>query len=277
MEALDANPDLAALAKASAHTTGRDAQTTIEAESATLTGPATVVQANPAYTGEAQWSGGAYVQLGPGSAASWAVPAADQPRLLQAIVNRVPGPAGVSVFAAGGAQLGDVQYGGGGPQGISPTPRRPAPRHPPHSAARRRDGRDRGDGAGAADSSTPSSSPRWSPPWSPPGRGTASRCSTVSPRPVAAAPSASPERVRRWPPATTAAAGCGVRSTVPARSRSTFRRVASPLRSGEQRRAALGRPLPHGDQGADGESDGSEPQQRGKGAGPVHHRSPQLV
>jgi hypothetical protein len=122
MEALDANPDLAALAKASAHTTARDGQTTIEAETGTLTGPASVVQADPVYTGEAQWSGGAYVQLSPGSTASWVVPAAGQPRLLQAIVNRVPGPAGVSVFAAGGAQLGDVQYGGGGPQGISPTP-----------------------------------------------------------------------------------------------------------------------------------------------------------
>lgn len=121
MEVLDANPDLAQLARASAHIRYRDGQSTIEAESATLTGPATVVQANPAYTGEAQWSGGAYVQLASGSALTWTVPAGDQPRLLQAIVNRVPGPAGASVFTTWGRRLGAVHYGGGGPQGISPT------------------------------------------------------------------------------------------------------------------------------------------------------------
>jgi hypothetical protein len=134
MEALDANRDLIPLAKASAHTSERDGQTTIEAESATLTGSATVVQADPVYTGEAQWSGGAYVQLSPGSTVSWVVPAADQPRLLQAIVNRVPGPAAVSVFADGGEQrLGVVRYGGAGPQGISPTPGALLPVTVPHA------------------------------------------------------------------------------------------------------------------------------------------------
>jgi hypothetical protein len=69
--------------------------------------------ANPVYTGEAQWSGGAYLQLGDGSGLSWTIPAADQPRLLQAVVNRVPGPAGASLFATSGTWLGDVRYGGG--------------------------------------------------------------------------------------------------------------------------------------------------------------------
>jgi hypothetical protein len=122
MEALDANPDVAAIARASAHITLRDGQTTIEAEAANLTGPATVVQANPPYTGEAQWSGDAYVQTTTGSELAWTVPAANQPRLLQAIINRVPGPAATSVFTATGKRLGEVYYGGGGPQGISPTP-----------------------------------------------------------------------------------------------------------------------------------------------------------
>jgi len=122
MEALDANPDVAAIAQASAHVVRRDGQRTIEAEAATLTGPATVVQANPVYTGEAQWSGGSYVQLSGGSGLSWTIPATDQPRLLQAIINRVPGPAAVSAFATPDRRLGDVGYGGGGAQGISPTP-----------------------------------------------------------------------------------------------------------------------------------------------------------
>ncbi len=122
MEALDANPDVATIARAAAHVQHRDGQQTIEAETAHLSGPAAVVQANPAYTGEAQWSGGAYVQLSTGSTLSWTVPAAEQPRLLQAIVNRVPGPAAVSVLATPGRRLGAVRYGGGGAQGISPTP-----------------------------------------------------------------------------------------------------------------------------------------------------------
>jgi hypothetical protein len=122
MQALDANPDLAALARVSAHVVNRDGQRTVEAEAAGLTGPATVVHADPAWTGESQWSGGAYVQLAAGSRLSWTVPTADQPRLVQAILNRVPGPGGVSEFATGDTGLGAVRYGGGGAQGVSPAP-----------------------------------------------------------------------------------------------------------------------------------------------------------
>jgi hypothetical protein len=122
MEALDANPDVAAIALASANVQLRDGQQTVEAEAATLTGPATVVAANPVNTGESQWSGGAYVQVATGSALSWTVPADNQPRLVQAIVNRVSGPGAVSAFAAGPDPLGSVTYGGGGVQGVSLTP-----------------------------------------------------------------------------------------------------------------------------------------------------------
>jgi hypothetical protein len=122
MEALDANPDVAAIALASAHIQFRDGQSTVEAEAASLTGPATVVQANPVNTGESQWSGGAYVQLATGSRLSWTIPADNQPRLVQAVINRVPGPGAVSDFAAGTERLGSVPYGGGGVQGVSPTP-----------------------------------------------------------------------------------------------------------------------------------------------------------
>ena len=118
MEALDANPDVAAIARASASVQFRDGQQTIEAEAASLTGPAEVVQANPVSTGESQWSSGAYVQLATGSTLSWTIPADDQPRLVQA----VPGPGAASDFAAGTERLGAVQYGGGGAQGVSPAP-----------------------------------------------------------------------------------------------------------------------------------------------------------
>ena len=122
MEALDAHPGAAAVARASGSVQFRDGQQTIEAEAARLTGPAEIVAASPVSTGESQWSGGAYVQLGAGSALSWTVPASDQPRLVQAIVNRVPGSGGVSDFAAGSDRLGAVRYGGGGAQGVSPAP-----------------------------------------------------------------------------------------------------------------------------------------------------------
>ncbi len=122
MEALDANPDVAAIARASASVQFRDGQQTIEAETASLTGPASVVPANPVNTGESQWSGGAYVQLATGSTLSWTLPADGQPRLVQAILNRVPGPGATSDFTAGTQRLGAVQYGGGGGQGISPVP-----------------------------------------------------------------------------------------------------------------------------------------------------------
>jgi hypothetical protein len=62
------------------------------------------------------------VQLAAGSTLFWTIPADDQPRLVQAIVNRVPGPGAVSDFTAGTERHGAVQYGGGGAQGISPAP-----------------------------------------------------------------------------------------------------------------------------------------------------------
>ncbi len=120
MEALDADPGVAAIALASAHVQARDGQQTIEAEAASLTGPAVVRPASPVNTGESQWSGGAYVQLATGSTLSWSIPASRQPRLVQAIVNRVPGPGAVSDFAAGAQDLGAARYGGGGGQGVSP-------------------------------------------------------------------------------------------------------------------------------------------------------------
>jgi hypothetical protein len=122
MEALDANPDVAEIAKDSAQVVRRDGQVVIEAEAATLSGAATVAQADPVYTGEGQWSGGAYVQLSGAGSLSWTLPAAGQPRLLEAIVNRVPGSAAVSSFTSAGLALGTVAFGGGGAQGISPTP-----------------------------------------------------------------------------------------------------------------------------------------------------------
>ncbi|MEV4510270.1 hypothetical protein AB0K00_15050 [Dactylosporangium sp. NPDC049525] len=117
MQALDANPDVAAVARAGGPVLRRDGQRVVEAESGTLSGPATVVAADPAWTGESQWSGAAYVQLAAGARLSWTLPAADQPRLVAAVLDRVPGAGGITVFEAG-----TVRYGGGGAQGVSAAP-----------------------------------------------------------------------------------------------------------------------------------------------------------
>jgi hypothetical protein len=118
MLALDASPDLAALARAAGAPMSRDGQRTVEAESGRLTGPATVVTPASAWTGESQWSGGSYLRLEAGGQVSWTVPAAAQPRLVAAVINQVPGPGAVSAFGG----LGRVRYGGGGAQGVSPAP-----------------------------------------------------------------------------------------------------------------------------------------------------------
>lgn len=118
MLALDAGPDLAALAKAAGVPVLRDGQRTVEAESGRLTGAASVVTPASAWTGESQWSGGAYLRLDTGGRASWTVPAEAQPRLVEAVINRVPGPGAVSAFDG----LGRVRYGGGGAQGVSAVP-----------------------------------------------------------------------------------------------------------------------------------------------------------
>lgn len=117
MLALDAAPDLSALARASGAISVRDGQRVVEAESGTLTGPATVVTPPSAWTGESQWSGGAYVAVSSGSTVTLAAPAGG-PFQVAAVINRVPGPGGVSRFAG----LGSVRYGGGGAQGVSPAP-----------------------------------------------------------------------------------------------------------------------------------------------------------
>ena len=122
MLALDADPGLAALAKSAGPVVARNGQRTVEAESGRLSGPVSVATPASAWTGESQWSGGAYLRVGAGGQASWTIPATDQPRLVTAVINRVPGPAGDTALASSGRALGEVEYGGGGAQGVSAAP-----------------------------------------------------------------------------------------------------------------------------------------------------------
>ncbi|MGI8589979.1 MAG: hypothetical protein ACR2M5_03190, partial [Nakamurella sp.] len=99
----------------------RDGQSVIEAESGALVGNAVVRKPASAWTGESQWSG-SFVAAGPGSTVSWALPAADQPRLVQPIAELKAGSPARSVFTVGDCVVGTVRYGAVGAQGNAPSP-----------------------------------------------------------------------------------------------------------------------------------------------------------
>ncbi len=120
MQALDQRPDVRALAEQSAQLTGRDGTVTVEAEAAQLSGAATVVTPASAWTGEALYSGGKYVEVAAGAALSWTVSPAAQDRLVQVVIDRLPGPGATVRFTAGTNGLGAVALGGGGAQGVAP-------------------------------------------------------------------------------------------------------------------------------------------------------------
>lgn len=120
MQVLDANPDLAALARSSAVVSVRDGLTVVEAEGGALSGNAALASPESAWTGESQWSGD-LVEAGPGSTVSWSLPAASQPRLVQPVVELVHGSTASSTFRLGGRSTGSVRYGRVGAQGNAPS------------------------------------------------------------------------------------------------------------------------------------------------------------
>ena len=97
----------------------------VEAESGTLGGAATVVTPASAWTGEAMWSNGQYVDFATGASDTLAVTApAAGPYLLYLVFDKQMSPpksVGVTVSVDGVAQGTDWQ-GGAGPQGVSPNP-----------------------------------------------------------------------------------------------------------------------------------------------------------
>ncbi|MDQ2846475.1 MAG: hypothetical protein M3Y77_09025 [Actinomycetota bacterium] len=119
MQVLDAHPDLAALARASATVSVRDGLTVVEAETGTLTGNAVVAQPESAWTGESQWSG-SLVAAGADSTVRWSLPAATQPRLVQPVVELVQGAKARTAFSVGRQATSTVRYGRVGAQGNAP-------------------------------------------------------------------------------------------------------------------------------------------------------------
>ena len=98
MLALDAHPEAAQLAS-SIRGYGFDGLAVVEAESGTLAGGALVVTPASAWTGAANWSGGAYVSVPAGGSVTIDVTGHDGD-LVHPIVNRRPGRLGSSSYYA---------------------------------------------------------------------------------------------------------------------------------------------------------------------------------
>ena len=123
MLALDAHPAVARLARDSATIVHRRGTQVVEAEAATVTGAASSATANPAGTAESAWSDGKYLHVTGAATASWTIRASSRPRVLEAVLDRVPGDASRARFA----DIGRVDFGGGAPQGASAVPGRLVP------------------------------------------------------------------------------------------------------------------------------------------------------
>ncbi|MGY4857679.1 hypothetical protein [Cryobacterium sp. AP23] len=129
MLTLDANPDLKAAALGITATVATHGLSVVEAESGVLTGGSVVTPAS-SWTGEANLSGGAYVDLTAGGRVSITVPTDDQARRVHPIVNQVVDPSGTTTWTAGTGKpgkgkttpLGSTANGGAGEQGVTEAP-----------------------------------------------------------------------------------------------------------------------------------------------------------
>jgi hypothetical protein len=120
MLALDANPDVATIAR-TAVISERIGSTTVQAEDGQLTGSAAVVKPASTWTGESQYGGIGYVGLGDGGSATLTIP--DGPaRLVLPVVDLQPGSTAVTTFRSGARVLGVVRSGDVGAQGVSAVP-----------------------------------------------------------------------------------------------------------------------------------------------------------
>ncbi|WP_253905871.1 hypothetical protein [Arthrobacter sp. H5] len=121
MLVLDANPDLKEAALGIDETVSTTGLAVVEAETGTITGSGTVVTPSSAWTGEANWSAGAYVRLDDGARLRVPVPASDQERNVYPIVNRSIEESGMTQWSAK-RKLGETPNGGAGAQGITEAP-----------------------------------------------------------------------------------------------------------------------------------------------------------
>lgn len=131
MLALDAHPAVKRLALALTHTSATDGIQVVEAEKGALSGPATIVTPPSAWTGSANWSGGAYVAASAGATVTMTLPAGHPAVRILPIADLGPdgtassGSGSTSWTASDGhrtVQLGSTPNVRPGAQGIAPTP-----------------------------------------------------------------------------------------------------------------------------------------------------------
>jgi len=123
MLTLDANPVLKAKALGINKTAAVNGLRVVEAESGTFIG-GSVVTLPDAWTGEALWSGSAYVALNVGGRLTIPIQPSDQDQNVYPIVNQSVAQAGSTVWKAGKTQLGSTPNGGAGAPGITDAPGR---------------------------------------------------------------------------------------------------------------------------------------------------------
>ncbi|MGO4536084.1 hypothetical protein [Leifsonia sp. 2MCAF36] len=126
MLALDAHPAIARTATALTRTTATDGLSVVEAESGTTTGSVTTVTPPSAWTGSANWSGGAYLQAGAGSTVTLTLPAGHPAARILPIADLGPGGSGTTSWTASSWRLtlplGRTDNVRAGAQGIAPSP-----------------------------------------------------------------------------------------------------------------------------------------------------------
>ena len=126
MLALDAHPDVAAIAR-TASVQERVGTTTVQAEDAALAGGAAAVVPPSLWTGESQFGGTGYAALPAGGSATFTLPAGPD-ALVMPVVDLTHGSTAVTTFFSGRTgttrltRLGSVRSGDIGAQGDSPAP-----------------------------------------------------------------------------------------------------------------------------------------------------------
>ena len=111
MLALDAHPAIARAATTLTRTTAADGIQVVEAESGRLTGSASVVTPASAWTGSANWSGGAYVAASSGSTVTVTLPAGHSAARLLPIADLGPGDPTTGLPAGSGSTRWTAQLG----------------------------------------------------------------------------------------------------------------------------------------------------------------------
>ena len=120
MLALDAHPGVGAMARGLSEVEERDGLRMVTAESATST-TGTRVAAEPAWTGESQWEGAAFLRLRSGQRASWELPSGLPPSWAEPVLDQPERLRPRSAWRTPGTDLGVLRHGVGA-QGITAVP-----------------------------------------------------------------------------------------------------------------------------------------------------------